>query len=186
MTEQFADNTIEAMVEEHHRLTAHLQATGAISLLATVELAFAKTLLVSAASYYEQRMTEVLVGLYESGSNGSTVLAEFVRSQAIGRRYAQLFNWGDNNANGFFRSFGSGFNAYMRQKARNDQNMDESIKAFLELGKFRNDMVHGNYADFPLNKTVDDVFDLYQKAGNFVEEFADDIRWYINSQDFSG
>lgn len=182
MTDQFADNIIGAMVEEHHRLTEHLQSTGEISLLATVELAFAKTLLVSAASYYEQRMTDVLVGLYESIGNGSTVLAEFVKTQAIGRRYAQLFNWNDNNANGFFRSFGTDFRDYMIIKIRNDQSLDESIKAFLELGKFRNDMVHGNYANFPLDKTVDDVFYLYRKASEFVEGFSAYISGYMYSE----
>ena len=182
MIEQSANNTIVAMVEEHRLLIAHLRSTGAISLLATVEPAFAKTLLVSAASYYEQRMTEILVGLYKSGDGRSTVLAEFVRSQAIGRRYAQLFNWSESNANSFFRSFGNDFRTYMVQKVRNDQKLDESIKAFLELGKFRNDLVHGNYADFSLNKTVDEVFCLYQKAGRFVEGFADNIREYINIQ----
>lgn len=186
MAVQFADHPIPAMVAEHRQLIEHLQSTGAISLQATVEPAFAKTLLVSAASYYEHRMTEVLVGLYESDSNGATVLAEFVRNQAIGRRYAQLFSWGDNNANGFFRSFGSGFRAYMVEKVRDDRALDESIKAFLELGKFRNDMVHENYANFPLNKTVAEVFELYQKANIFVAGFARNVLDYIAVQSLDG
>ena len=179
MTAQFADHPIAAMVAEHRQLIEHLQSTGAISLKNAVEPAFAKTLLISAASYYEHRMTEVLVGLYESDSNGPTALAEFVRRQAIGRRYAQLFSWGANNANGFFGSFGSGFRAYMEQKVRNDRNLDESIKAFLELGKFRNDMVHGDYMNFPLDKTIDEIFELCQKANIFVEGFADNVTEYL-------
>ena len=180
MTAQFADHPIAAMVAEHRQLIAHLQSTGAISLQATVEPAFAKTLLVSAASYYEHRMTEVLVGLYESDSNGGpTALTEFVRNQAIGRRYAQLFSWGDNNANSFFRSFGIGFRAYMVEKVRDDRALDESIKAFLELGKLRNAMVHGNYMNFTLNKTVAEVFELYQKANIFVEGFSDNVMEYL-------
>lgn len=179
MTGRFADNTIVAMVEEHHRLTAHLQSTGEISLLATVEPAFAKTLLVSAASYYEDRMTEVIVGLYEYNGNSPVALAEFVRNQAIGRRFAQLFTWGDTNANRFFRLFGNEFLNYMRQEVLTNRILDESIRAFLELGKLRNDMVHGNYADFPLNKTADDVFGLYQKAGPFVDGFADHIKRHM-------
>ena len=180
MAAQFADHPIAAMVAEHRQLIDHLQSTSAISLKNVVEPAFAKTLLISAASYYEHRMTEVLVGLYESDSNGGpTALAEFVRNQAIGRRYAQLFDWNRNNANGFFSSFGSGFRAYMEQRVRNDQDLDESIKAFLELGKFRNIMIHGNYMNSPLDKTIDEVFELCQKANIFVEGFADNVTEYL-------
>ena len=67
----------------------------------------------------------------------------------------------------------------MVEKVRDDRALDESIKAFLELGKFRNAMVHGNYADFLLNKTVDEVFELYQKANIFVEGFADNVMEYL-------
>ena len=181
MPDEVAYKPIEAMVDEHRSLVQHLQSTGAISLIATVELTFAKTLLVSAASYYEHRMTEVIVGLYED-AEGRSVLAEFVRQQAIGRRYAQLFNWNDNNANAFFRSFGNDFRNYMMQRVRNDRSLDESIKAFLELGKFRNDMVHGNYADFPLDKTVDEVFNLYAQANGFVEGFTDAVKQFVEEQ----
>lgn len=186
MAAQFADDAIEAMVAEHRQLIAHLQSTGAISLQAAVEPAFAKTLLISAASYYEHRMTEVLVGLYQFDGNGPTVLSEFVKNQAIGRRYAQLFSWGDNNANRFFSLFGSGFRAYMVQKVRNDRDLDESIKAFLELGNLRNAMVHGNYMDFLLNKTVAEVFELYRKAGIFVAGFAGNVLEYIDRPDCNG
>lgn len=69
--------------------------------------------------------------------------------------------------------------AYMVEKVRDDRALDESIKAFLELGKFRNNMVHENYANFPLNKTVAEVFELYQKANIFVEGFARNVLDYI-------
>ena len=176
-------------MQEHRELIGHLQTTGDISLLTRVTEAFSKTLLVSAASYYEYRFTEILVGLYEHAGNRSTALAEFVRNQAIGQRFAQLFAWGDHNANRFFSFFGGDFRSHMTQKVRQNRDLEESIRAFLELGNLRNQLVHRNYAAFPLTKTVDEVFDLYQKARLFVrnkcihrteyEGFPSEISAYI-------
>ena len=181
MTRQNAFSSIDRMMEDHELLVARLESAGEISLQVAVQSMFAKTLLLSAASYYESRLTAILVGLYETGDQGSRVLAEFVKTQAIGRRYAQLFAWDANNANRFFSSFGTGFGSYMRDLVRNDIELQESVRAFLELGNLRNQLVHENYAEFPLDKTAEEIFDLYQKANRFVEGFPEDIERYVNS-----
>lgn len=168
------------MLDEHHLLMNHLrQSGGDISLQTRVEEAFSKTLLISAASYYEHRLTEILVGIYLEMTEGKTALADFVRSQATGRRFSQLFNWDRPNANSFFGLFGSEFSDYMKQRVGGDQELGESARAFLELGHLRNQLVHGNYASFPLSKTVAEVSDMYQKAWRFVEGFPGELREYI-------
>ncbi len=174
-------NSIERMVYDHTRLVAYLESAGEVSLQITVESVFAKTLLLSAASYYESRLTAILTGLYEIGDQRSRVLAEFVKNQAIGRRYAQLFDWNAPNANRFLSAFGRDFRSYMQGIIGNDTELEESIKAFLELGNLRNQLVHENYAEFPLNKTAHEIFDLYRKADRFVEGFPEDIKRYANS-----
>ena len=181
MTSQNPANSVERMLEDHTLLVACLEAAGEVSLRITIDSVFAKALLISAASYYESRLTAVLVGLYETGDRGSRVLAEFVKNQAIGRRYAQLFAWDANNANRFFSSFGTDFASHMREVVRNDIALQESVRAFLELGNLRNQLVHENYAEFPLDKTAKEIYDLYQKANRFVERFPEDIELYINS-----
>ena len=67
----------------------------------------------------------------------------------------------------------------MKQKVREDRDFDESVKAFLEIGNLRNQMVHENYADLQLNKTVEDVYSLYTRAARFVDEFPGSIRQFI-------
>ena len=177
-----SSNSIGRILEDHERLVECLEAVGEVSLRIAMDSIFAKTLLLSAASYYEYLLTEVLIGLYESSNDGPTLLAEFVKNQAIGRRYAQLFDWTANNANRFFRLFGGDFSSYMQQTVHNDTELQESIRAFLELGNLRNQLVHENYAEFPLDKTVEEIFDLYQKARRFAEGFPEDIERYTNSQ----
>ena len=179
-------NRIEELWSDHRDLVAFLQSDNQLQLQSRVEDAFSKTLIVAAASYFEVRLTQSIVDLYIESTQGAELLAQFVKKQAIGRRFAQLFEWGDEakpgrNANSFYMSFGADFREYMVSKVRNDQCLDESVRAFLEIGNLRNQMVHGNYADFQLNKTVDEVFKLYQSAVGFVESFPEAIRDYIAS-----
>ena len=70
----------------------------------------------------------------------------------------------------------------MKRRVKGDQDFDESVKAFLEIGNLRNQMVHRNYADFQLNNTVEEVYSLYTRAGRFVDEFPDAIRQFIGQQ----
>ena len=50
------------------------------------------------------------------------------------------------------------------------------MKAFLEIGNLRNQLVHENYADFRLDKTVDEIYGLYRTALYFLRVFPDAIR----------
>ena len=67
----------------------------------------------------------------------------------------------------------------MAEKVRNDDGLRESIRAFIILENLRNNLVHGNYAAFQLDQSVDDVLDLYEKAVNFVEGFPEEVRAHL-------
>ena len=178
------NNRIEELWRDHRDLVTYLQYGKQLQLQSRVEDAFSKTLIVAAASYFEVRLTQSIVELYYESTQGAGVLAQFVKKQVIGRRFAQLFKWDNEgktaqNANSFYRSFGADFREYMVRRVREDKCLEDSVKAFLEIGNLRNQMVHGNYADFQLNKTVEEVFKLYQEATNFVDRFPAAIREFI-------
>ena len=182
------NNRIEELWMDHRDLVTYLQYGNQLQLQSRVEDAFSKTLIVAAASYFEVRLTQSIVELYYESTQGAGALAQFVKKEAIGRRFAQLFKWDNEgksaqNANSFYRSFGADFKEYMVRKVRNDKRLDDSVKAFLEIGNLRNQMVHGNYADFQLNKTVDEVFNLYKNATTFVDSFPVAIREFIMVDD---
>ena len=69
----------------------------------------------------------------------------------------------------------------MKEKIPVNQSLDDSIRAFLEIGNIRNDLVHGNYADFQLSKTADEVYGLYQSATEFVNDFPVSVRRFIEA-----
>ncbi len=174
------NNRIEALRADHIELASHLRSNGELGLLSRVEEGFSKTLLIAVASYFEVRLSQIIVDLYREATQDADVLTTFVRKQAIGTRFAQLFRWGDSTANSFYRLFGDGFYAHMTAKVRSDLQLSEDVRAFLEIGNLRNQMVHGNYADFQLNKTVNDVVMLYENAARFVEGFPEEIRAYLD------
>ena len=180
MPQNQAADTIGQLVAEYRELAQFLDSAGEYSLKLSVDSSFAKTLVVSAASYFEACLTESLIELYSEQTNLPEVLVHFVRNLAIERRYFQWFDWSSGNANSFFGKFGGEFRAFMRNKVSNDVSLQNSIKAFIELENLRNELVHGNYATFQLNRSVDDILCLYKKAVKFVEGFPEEIRTYLN------
>lgn len=170
------DSRIEELVSDHRQLMTHLQSYGQLQLSSRVEDAFSKTLMIAAASYFEVRLTQIIIEIYRGATQGTEVLAQFVQRRAIGRQFAQLFNWGDPNANSFYILFGLEFSDYMKKQIQADSALDAAVRAFLEIGNLRNQMVHGDYAAFQLNKTVDEVYGLYHSATRFLDEFPIAIR----------
>ena len=186
MTGLDSDNIIERMMEDHQQLMEYLQSGGDISLpggdislQSRVNDAFAKTLLLSTASYFESKMTANVIQVFHDATNGSLALVSFVRSKAVARRYHDWFAWDAHNANRFFSAFGEDFAGFMKAKLNTDSDMNEAIQAFMEIGRRRNALVHENYATFPLDKTATEVYDLYTRANKFVDSFPGYIREHI-------
>lgn len=44
------------------------------------------------------------------------------------------------------------------------------VQAFLEIGRERNRIVHQDYGAISLEKTAEEIYALYQKAEQFVEQ----------------
>ena len=57
----------------------------------------------------------------------------------------------------------------MVARVRESSDMQAAVRAFLELGNERNRLVHQNYATFAMEKTLDEVYELYRRSIAFVE-----------------
>ena len=174
-------NRIDELWRDHGRLVDYLRANNELQMMSRIEESFARTLVIATASYFEVKLTDAICDVYREFTQGASSLTLFVRKQGIGRRFAQLFDWGNDsgpapNANRFYKLFGDEFAVHMRRKVQGDRFLDEGVRAFLEIGNIRNQMVHGNFADFQIDKTVDDLYDLYGKADRFVTAFRFSIR----------
>jgi hypothetical protein len=130
---------------------------------------FRKSLLLSAASFFERRLVAILTELVNQWSHGTSPLNEFVRVKAIERQYHTYFDWERANGNPFFRLFGTDFKAFMERRCKDDDTFADSIKAFIEIGRERNRLVHQDFGSYALEKTFDEIYDLYNKARHFLD-----------------
>lgn len=178
--EYVTPDRIRELMEAHGELVALLRQKNEVTLLFRTEDVFTKTLIIAAASYFEVELAAVMSQLYRERTDGAEALVAFIQKQAFGRQYAQLFSWENHNqANSFYARFGPDFRDYMKNRVDNDPVLDMAVKAFLEIGDLRNQMVHKNYADFQLSKTADEVFILYEAALVFLEEIPKALLEFI-------
>lgn len=140
-----------------------------ISLRNVATESFRKGLLLSAASLFEKQLTELVTRLVRGWGGDNSTLNEFVRIKAIERQYHTYFDWDRSNANRFFGLFGDEFKAFMSERCRNSADFDAAVKAFLEVGRDRNRLVHQDFGSFALEKTADEIYDLYKQAMKFID-----------------
>ncbi len=159
---------IDSLKADHDALKAVLLASEP-SLVSSTEGTMAKVLLLASASHLEQLTQEVILDYFEEVTGGRAAAVEFVRNKAIVRQYHTLFAWDKTNANQFFSLFGKDFKRVVEQVVKADGELDTCIRAFLEIGSLRNQLVHQNYAAFTLLKTADEIVDLYGKAMLFLD-----------------
>ena len=163
------DTVIDRLFTEHGRLREHLGRAGETSLAAETDAQFRKVLLLSAASYFETAIRETLLSYFEKATGNDQRTLAFVKAKGIERQYHTYFKWDANNANTFFALFGGDFKVRMEARVRVEADLREGVRAFLELGELRNNLVHRDYANYPLEKTVDEIYALYRSAVVFVE-----------------
>jgi hypothetical protein len=163
---------VDRLHGEFQELVALLDEAAEPSLRNTAEENFRKALLLAAASYFESKVTEVVLDFVRKVSNGETLMREFVYRKALQRQFHTLFDWDVSNANKFFRFFGDAFSEFMAGKVKEDGELEEAIRAFMEIGGDRNRLVHQDFGSFPLEKTVEEIYSLYTKANKFVSSLG--------------
>jgi hypothetical protein len=159
---------VEKLHQEFSDLSEFLGDAGEISFRASADGTFRKALLLAAASYFEVRLTEILIEFSHVVSNRNETLTSFLRNKALKRQYHTLFNWEANNANAFFGLFGEDFKNSAVAQVAQDAGLDQAIKAFLEVGRERNRLVHQDFGTFTLEKTSDEIFALYKSGERFI------------------
>ena len=170
------DTAVDRLYEEAAAVVHALQQTSELSLQVTAADHFRKALLLAAASYFEHRVCGCVLEFIRERAGGSALVENFVRNKAIARQYHTWFKWDENNANQFFSLFGSEFRTAMSGRVRESDDLRSAIRAFLEVGNERNRLVHQDYATFPLEKTLDEIYALYRSALNFVDGLPGALR----------
>lgn len=174
---------IDRLYDDFSELQKFLDKKGKIGLRSVVDNNFPKTMLLAAASDFEDRLTTAVRKFTKGATAENHVLVSLVENQVISRKYHSWFQWGDKkkperNANQFFGMFGDGFKKHAIEQVKRDENLTQAVADFIEIGWERNRLVHQNFADYRLEKTASEIHYLYKSAEDFVDWFPREIRDY--------
>jgi hypothetical protein len=167
--------TIDRLYQGFSEASAILGNNGEISLLTLLDDVARKSMLLSAASYFERRICDDVLDFAKNSSGTNSLIPSLVGSRVIKRQYHTWFDWNSNNANSFFSMFGAHFVAYMKGAIAGDDAVASQILAFIEIGRERNKLVHNDYAVFTVEKTALEIYELYRNAALFVDRIAMDL-----------
>jgi hypothetical protein len=127
-----------------------------------------KSLLLSSASFFEEEILNLLKNFSRIKSSDQR-LSSFIENEFLERRYDQLFNWKANNINNFIGLFGKAFLAKFEKDFKKSPNLNSAVINFIEIGRTRNEMIHGNLGSFFYDKTLDEVYNSHKEAELFLE-----------------
>lgn len=164
---------VEEFYEYCCRMSALVASENDLSFKNDIDSLLQKQLAVGVASMFEVELCARVKDFVRVSSSENSELLSLVSKKAIERQYHSWFNWDGVNANSFFSLFGPGFKQYMSERVRQDEGLEASIRAFLELGKDRNTIVHDDFLNCSYGKTADEVFKQYEKALKFIQLFPD-------------
>lgn len=175
---------VDILNSEYKSIIDFLNSQTQPSLSSDVDKYFKKVILLSSASFFEHKIQEVLIEFVSKEANDSSRLINFFKKKAIGMQYHTYFDWGvkndpdkpGKNANTFFALFGDSFKKSIETEIKSTPNLEESVKAFLEIGHLRNILIHSNFAAYNFdNKTADEIFALYKKGLPFIDYVKDKL-----------
>ena len=160
---------VDRIYQDNLDLLKFLEEKNEPSFMVQFNTVFTKTLLLSAASYFEHEICRMVQTFIEYKSQNDECIVSIVKQKAIERQYHTYFDWEGRNANKFFSLFGKTFKEKRLKDVKEDPGLESAIKSFLELGNERNKLVHQNFADCTIEKTAEEVYKLYQQATLFID-----------------
>lgn len=158
---------VESLFRDTKELDSFLMNNNELSLRVLVDSNFRKSILLASASYFERQVTDLISEYAQSCTNDGRIIF-FIKNKALSRQYHTLFNWDAKNCNAFLGLFGDEFKKQFGDKVSKDDELDKSIKDFLEIGRERNRLVHQNFGSYSLEKTADEIHKLHLSAKYFL------------------
>jgi hypothetical protein len=143
---------IDALYNENRDAIAIISERNEISIASDLDNKLKKHLVMAAASYFEMEVRGAIEELASIASRNNSALVALVKQKALERQYHTYFDWKTRNANVFFAHFGEEFSKRCKSEIKQQEELSESVAAFLELGEMRNKLAHLNFALFPIDK----------------------------------
>jgi hypothetical protein len=160
---------IDALYAQNREAIEIIARANEISIASDIDNKLKKHLIMAAASYFETEVRAAFENLAHVASVINQAVIAFIKQNAVDMQYHTYFDWERRNANRFFSHFGEEFSKKCKEQVKERDDLGDAISAFIELGEMRNKLAHLNFAQFPIDKTSDEIYALYQKAQLFLE-----------------
>ena len=127
-----------------------------------------KSLLLSCASFYEDEIVRIVRNVVGNSSLVDSVKS-WINSVAVDGQFYKWFDFRNaRNANAFLARFGRVFKSEMRVVIDKRDWRKKAESDFIELCQRRNESVHGNYAAYSLDLTIEEIFEKHMSAMSFI------------------
>lgn len=170
-----SESVIQQIYSRNSQIAEFLGKAGEVTFESDVRDMFRKNLVLSMASYFENEIKKIILDFVRENIP-SELICNFVKSKAIERQYHTFFDWDKNNANSFLGLFGQEFKEKCKKRISSDGTLDDGIKAFLEIGRTRNNLVHLNFSNYELNKSDKEYLELYLSAEKVLEFLREQLK----------
>ena len=161
-------DVVEALYNGSKDLDLFLLANNELSLKIYADANLRKNLLLASASYFEKEITSSILEFTKIVAREDQRLITFVEKKALSRQYHSMFDWNCNNCNAFLGLFGDEFKKIFTSAISANPELEDAVRAFMEIGQERNRMVHQDFGQYTLEKTPDEILILHKKAKMFV------------------
>lgn len=167
MTTLLEADPVLRLVEAQRAACEFLRSAEQISFATDVERELSKVFVLSAASYFESRITSAILTM--AAGPGDPRVAMLVRTKAVKRQYHSYFDWDGEKIGPFRTMFGDDVADAFKREAKENSEYVTAEKAFMVIGHQRNLIVHGNFATYALPGDLDEWVARYRVATRFVD-----------------
>lgn len=162
-------DAVEILYKEASELDEFLMLNNEASLRVSANANLRKSILLASASYFEKQICDLIVEFAWTRTEDDRVVS-FITKKAISRQYHTYFSWDTNNCNSFLSLFGVNFKTEFSARIAGNPSLDEAVSLFIEIGRERNRMVHGDFGNYALEKTSEEIKSSHIKAKFFISE----------------
>jgi len=158
---------VEDFYSRHQELYEFLIERGEVTFASDLAETFTRSLVLAIASYFEHDITEILTEIPAKRSNGDPVVTAMIVRQVISRKYHTYFDWDNLKPGPFWALMGPDFKTRAVADLKADDEKEQAVQAFLELGQLRNKLVHQNFVQFNVEKTPEELIQQFRSALSF-------------------
>ncbi len=159
---------IDSYVRQHRELTEFLGVSNEISLKSNADTGFTKVLILACASYFEDRIIQIIYDYSSSITNTNELILSFIKIKGLERQFHTLFDWKENNANKFFAYFGEEIKTKHKSDIKKSNELQHWEQDFMFLGRTRNILVHSNFASASIEETYEEIYQKFNNAIKFI------------------